>query len=548
MINRFEHSPWSFWNDASDDERVAQEELQRSLRNAHPTWAFGERCFVSHLAALDADSLVLGDRSYIAASAYITGDIRLGEDCSVNPFIAIRGNVRIGDAARIGAHTSILGFNHSMEPGTPVFCQPLVSEGIVIGDDVWIGSHVVILDGVTVGDHAVIGAGAVVTKDVEAGAVVVGNPARRVKWRVEPTGTPESALASRLRAFGETAREQAHAILARCWNDERALFADEPGAEPTLRAQCDALEIAELLTGTLPPQRGRDDYLELLTGWVDPETGLAATLAQREAGIAPTIDHDDVAYHVLCLGYAFDLLGAEYPHPFAFITEGDAASLARELDALPWADNAWNGGHHVDARGTALLWSLRRGDRVPAGWSEVLFGWLSTHADPRSGMWGNATAEGLLQLVNGFYRASRGTFAQFGEPLPYPEAVVDTVLRHYRDDRWFDARSHNACNVLDVAHPLWLTRGTRYRSDETRRVAAELIERALARWRDDEGFGFRASGEAAPGHLGENAGLQGTEMWLATIWYLADILGEADALGYRPRGVHRPEPAHRIGG
>lgn len=38
-------------------------------------------------------------------------------------------------------------------------------------------------------------------------------------------------------------------------------------------------------------------------------------------------------------------------------------------------------------------------------------------------------------------------------------------------------------------------------------------------------------------------GLQGTEMWLAIAWYLADLLGVSDALGYRPRGVHRPEPS-----
>ena len=76
-------------------------------------------------------------------------------------------------------------------------------------------------------------------------------------------------------------------------------------------------------------------------------------------------------------------------------------------------------------------------------------------------MWGSATAErGLLPVVNGFYRASRGTFAQFGTPLPYPERVIDTVLRHARDPRWFAPVARNACNVLDVAHPLWLARGS----------------------------------------------------------------------------------------
>ena len=45
-------------------------------------------------------------------------------------------------------------------------------------------AHVVILDGVRVGDRAVVAAGAVVTKDVPAGAVVGGNPAKVLKWRV----------------------------------------------------------------------------------------------------------------------------------------------------------------------------------------------------------------------------------------------------------------------------------------------------------------------------------------------------------------------------
>jgi len=47
-----------------------------------------------------------------------------------------------------------------------------------IGRDVWIGGAALIMPGVTVGDGAVVGAGSVVTRDVEAGATVMGNPAR----------------------------------------------------------------------------------------------------------------------------------------------------------------------------------------------------------------------------------------------------------------------------------------------------------------------------------------------------------------------------------
>jgi acetyltransferase-like isoleucine patch superfamily enzyme len=52
-----------------------------------------------------------------------------------------------------------------------------------IGRDVWIGANAVILGGVTIGDGAVIAAGAVVNRDVEAGAVVAGVPAREVRRR-----------------------------------------------------------------------------------------------------------------------------------------------------------------------------------------------------------------------------------------------------------------------------------------------------------------------------------------------------------------------------
>jgi len=53
----------------------------------------------------------------------------------------------------------------------------------VIGHDVWIGSEAMIMAGVTIGSGAVIASRAVVTKDVEAYAVVGGNPAEVIKYR-----------------------------------------------------------------------------------------------------------------------------------------------------------------------------------------------------------------------------------------------------------------------------------------------------------------------------------------------------------------------------
>lgn len=548
-VDPLEFSPWDFWRDSGVEQQDAQRERQQSLVDGHAGRRLGMDCFVSALASVDPEILQLGDRTYVAAGAYLTGELRTGADCSINPYTVIRGRVTMGDAVRIGAHTSILGFNHSMEPGTPVFRQPLTARGITIGDDVWIGSHVVILDGVSIGSHSVLAAGAVVTKDVAAGAIVGGNPAKLIRWRVEPATEPAPArsrgLGERVAEFGARARSEASAILDRAWSGERMLFADRPGAAPTVRAQADAIEIADLLLGVAPPQRTASEHIALLQGWQDAETGAVAPLGPDGLPIAGLdFSHDDVAYHVLSVGYALDLLGSEFPAMITWVTDTTPQHVVEICQALPWSTDAWRAGHHVDALGTALRWERSTGGSAPAGVEEALFGWLLLNADPHTGMWGSATPDrGLLPVVNGFYRASRGTFAQFGVPVPHPERVIDTVLRHAHDPRWFSAGVRDACNVLDVAHPLWLTRDTGYRAEEVQDLASRMLSDALAGWIPDAGFSFREPSPSTRGLEATNPGLQGTEMWLAIVWYLADLLGISDALGYRPRGVHRPEPA-----
>lgn len=58
-------------------------------------------------------------------------------------------------------------------------------KGITIGNDVWVGLRAVIMSGVTVGDGAVIGTGAIVTRDVPPYAIVVGSPAKVLKYRFD---------------------------------------------------------------------------------------------------------------------------------------------------------------------------------------------------------------------------------------------------------------------------------------------------------------------------------------------------------------------------
>ena len=71
-----------------------------------------------------------------------------------------------------------------LEPDVKAISNAWENKGdIIIGNDVWIGGHVILLPGVHIGDGAVIGAGAVVAKSIPPYAVAVGNPARVVKYR-----------------------------------------------------------------------------------------------------------------------------------------------------------------------------------------------------------------------------------------------------------------------------------------------------------------------------------------------------------------------------
>ncbi len=87
--------------------------------------------------------------------------------------------ITIGDGTQIGPNVQLLTADHPRDTEARrkglEFGRP-----ITIGRNVWIGGGAIILPGVMIGDDAIIGAGSVVTRNVPAGATVVGNPARPV--------------------------------------------------------------------------------------------------------------------------------------------------------------------------------------------------------------------------------------------------------------------------------------------------------------------------------------------------------------------------------
>jgi acetyltransferase-like isoleucine patch superfamily enzyme len=121
--------------------------------------------------------------------------IAIGADCLVGELNVIRGQggVTIGDRVYTSPLVQIVAVNHVFDDSARPFVeQGITAEGIVIEDDVWIGSGAVITDGVRVGRGAVVAAGAVVTRDVPPHTLVGGIPAHVIR-EIEPgPGKPKS--------------------------------------------------------------------------------------------------------------------------------------------------------------------------------------------------------------------------------------------------------------------------------------------------------------------------------------------------------------------
>ena len=149
------------------------------------------KCFISLKSEIQlAKNIIIGKKTRISSFVKIkatNGFIRIGENCTINSFCFIdadKGGVEIGYNVLIGPHVGIHGSNYNYESREKLILnQGIISKGIRIEDDVWIGAHSTILDGVIIGKGAVIGAGAVVTRDIPPYSVAVGAPAKVKKKR-----------------------------------------------------------------------------------------------------------------------------------------------------------------------------------------------------------------------------------------------------------------------------------------------------------------------------------------------------------------------------
>ena len=307
--------------------------------------------------------------------------------------------------------------------------------------------------------------------------------------------------------FCDKVKEQVEGlVLSHIEND---VCKDEKAADKNpIRAYCDAVEILSMF--------------DLQDSFPQKELLLKAL---KEAHT------NEIDYTLMCVGYALENLGTSISQPVSSANElkGDKLNKWLEEQYLkPRAWPAWAFGSDVDALGTAFYQNKKQ-FALDAD-TKTLFEWLNQKINPKFGMWGSG--ENMLDMVNGFYRLTRGTYAQFNVDLPLPEKVVDVVLPHASEI--LEQPQHiTACNTLDIIHPLWLCKKqTEYRSDEGCAFARKWIEIVTDNWVENEGFAFELLKH-------ENASMMGTEMWLSILYLLCDYVGESETLNYMPKGIHR---------
>lgn len=123
--------------------------------------------------------IIVNGRSAVTRNTY------LGSNVNFNGIrITGGGKVKIGDNFHSGPECLIICQNHNFDNGEKIpYDDTYVYKDVIINDNVWLGSRVIILGGVTIGEGAIIQAGSCVVGDIPAYAIAGGHPAKAFSQR-----------------------------------------------------------------------------------------------------------------------------------------------------------------------------------------------------------------------------------------------------------------------------------------------------------------------------------------------------------------------------
>ncbi|PMV22113.1 MULTISPECIES: acyltransferase [unclassified Pseudomonas] len=119
----------------------------------------------------------IGKGCNLCAHTLVEGDVVIGDNVTLKSGVFLWDGTRIEDNVFIGPNAT---FTNDSMPRSKVYPEKFVGITVKVGAS--IGANATILPGVTIGRSAMVGAGAVVTKDVPDFSVVVGNPAKIIRY------------------------------------------------------------------------------------------------------------------------------------------------------------------------------------------------------------------------------------------------------------------------------------------------------------------------------------------------------------------------------
>lgn len=119
----------------------------------------------------------IGNNCNVCAHVLIEGDVVIGDEVTIKSGVQLWNGLRVGNNVFIGPNVTFTNDKYPRSKNYPKFFPKTIIE-----DDASIGAGAVILPDIKIGKGSMVAAGSVVTKDVEPGSLVMGNPAKHVRF------------------------------------------------------------------------------------------------------------------------------------------------------------------------------------------------------------------------------------------------------------------------------------------------------------------------------------------------------------------------------
>lgn len=156
--------------------------IKKGIKFCYNFYRILSKRFFTYLASLSVGV----KKGKLTANGFtvLTKKTKIGDNINFNGLRVFGlGEVIIGDNFHSGRNCEIITDIHNYNGKSIPYDDTYIIKKVIIGDNVWLGSNVIILGGVTIGEGAIVQAGSVVVKNVEPLAIVGGHPATKFSIR-----------------------------------------------------------------------------------------------------------------------------------------------------------------------------------------------------------------------------------------------------------------------------------------------------------------------------------------------------------------------------